>query len=70
MLFVRLYCVLFSHLEHSVEQVLAADLSAHTAGTGRLLIMMSMNNLKSPTNARIQPGYKLNCTWQGAVGGL
>ena len=49
MLFVRFYCVLFSHLECSVEQVLAADLSAHTAGTGRLLITMT-NNLKSPTN--------------------
>ena len=36
----------FSHLERSVEQVLAADPSACTAGTGRLLITTSMNNLK------------------------
>ena len=53
MFFACLYSVLFSNLEHSVEQVLTVDLSAHTAGTGRLLITMSMNNLKSPTNARI-----------------
>ena len=60
MLFAHLYYVLFSHLEHSVEQVLTANISARTAGAGRLLIAMSMNNLKSPTNARIQPVYKLN----------
>ena len=60
MLFAHLYYVLFSHLEHSVEQVLTANISARTAGAGRLLIAMSMNNLKSLTNARIQPVYKLN----------
>ena len=45
--------MLFAHLEHSVEQVLTADLSARTADAGRLLIATSMNNLKNPTNTRI-----------------
>ena len=68
-LFVRLDCVLFSCLEHSVEQVLTADLSARAVGTGRLLIARSMNNITGPTNARTEPGYKLNCTWRVTVGG-
>ena len=51
MLFAHLYRVLFSHLKHSVEQVLAVDPSAHIVDAGRLLITTSMNNLKSPTNA-------------------
>ena len=41
------------HLEYSVEQVLEADPSASIAGAGRLLIAISMNNPKSPTNAMI-----------------
>ena len=60
-------------LECSVEQVLTADLSACTVGASRLLIMMSMNNLKSPTKARItQPGYnyiELHTTGCGAWAG-
>ena len=48
MLFVCLYHVLFFHLDCSIEQVLAVDPFVHTVGTGRLLIVMSMNNLKSP----------------------
>ena len=43
----------FSHLERSVEQILAADLSAPTVGAGKLLIATSMDNLKSPTNTTI-----------------
>ena len=35
----------------------------------RLLIARSMNNITGPTNARIEPGYKLNCTRSGMVGG-
>ena len=41
MFFMRLYHVLFSHLECSVEQVLTADLSASTVCAGRLLIATS-----------------------------
>ena len=57
MLFAHLYYVLFSRLERSVEQVLTANISARTADASRLLIAMS---IRSPNNARIQPGYKLN----------
>ena len=69
MVFVHLDRVLFSHLKHSVEQVLTADLSARTVGAGRLLIA-SMNNITGPTDTRTEPGYKWNCTWQGKIGGL
>ena len=41
MFFMRLYHVLFSHLECSVKQVLTADLSASTVCAGRLLIATS-----------------------------
>ena len=68
-LFVRLDHVLFSRLERSVEQVLTADLSARAVGAGRLLIARSMNNITGPTDARTEPGYKLNCTWWGTLGG-
>ena len=67
MLFARLDHVLFSHLEHSVKEVLIVALSARAVG---LLIVRIMNNITGPTDARIQPGYKLNCTWQVEVGGL
>ena len=53
MLFARLYRVLFSCLECSVEQVLAADPSVHSIGAGRLLIATSMNNFKNPTNTTV-----------------
>ena len=69
MLFARLDRVLFSHLKWSVEQVLTADLSACAVGTGRLLIARSMNNITGPTDARTEPGYKLNCTRREMVGG-
>ena len=72
-LFARLDCVLFSRLEcleRSVKQVLTADLSACAVGAGRLLIARSMNNITGPTDARTEPGYKLNCTQWGMVGGL
>ena len=69
MLFAYLDRVLFSHLERSVELVLTADLSACAVGTGRLLIARSMNNITGPTDARTEPGYKLNCTRRGMVGG-
>ena len=52
-LFARLYVVLSSQLEHSVEQVRAVDPSARTVGAGRLLIATSMNYVQSPTNATI-----------------
>ena len=61
-LFVRLDRLLFSRLKWSVKQVLTADLSARAVGTGRLLIARSMNNITGPTDARTEPGYKLNCT--------
>ena len=64
-LFAYLDRVLFSHLERSVELVLTADLSACAVGTGRLLIARSMNNITGPTDARTEPGYKLNCTRHG-----
>ena len=70
MLFVCLDRVLFSRLKCSVEQILTADLSAHTDSAGRLLIGRSMNNITGPTNTRTEPGYKLNCTWRGMVGGV
>ena len=38
-------------------------------GAGRLLIVRSMNNITGPTNTRTEPGYKLNCTRRGLVGG-
>ena len=69
MLFAHLDRVLFSHLEHLVEQVLTVDLSACAVGAGRLLIVRSMNNITGPTDARTEPGYKLNCTQRGTVGG-
>ena len=69
MLFARLDSVLLSCLECSVKEVLMVDLSAHAVGTGRLLIARSMNNITGPTNARTEPGYKLNCTQMGTVGG-
>ena len=65
MLFVHLYCVLLSHLECSVKQVLTADPSVHSAGAGRSLITTSMNNLKVPLMQRSQPDNKLNCTGKG-----
>ena len=43
--------------------------SARTVGAGRLLIVLSMNNITGPTNARTEPSCKLNCTQQGEVGG-
>ena len=61
---------LFSHLKCSVEQVLTVDLSARVVGAGRLLIARSMNNITGPTDARTEPGYKLNCTWRDMVGGV
>ena len=69
MLFVHLDCVLFSHLERVVEEVLTAELSACAVGAGRLLIARSMNNITGPTDAKTEPGYKLNCTRKGMVGG-
>ena len=80
MLFAHLDHVLFSRLKCSVEQVLTADFSARAVGAGRLLIARSMNNITGPTDARTEPGYKLNCIWrvqwvgretlpQGTVGG-
>ena len=69
MLFACLDCVLFSHLERSVEQVPTANLSARAVGADRLLIARSMNNITDPTDARIEPGYKLNCTQRGTMGG-
>ena len=57
----RALTALFSRLERSVEQVLMAALSAHVVGADRLLIVRSMNNITGPTDARIQPGYKLHC---------
>ena len=65
MLFTRLDRVLFSRLKCSVEQVLTADLYAHAVGAGRLLIARSTNNITGPTDAKTEPGYKLNCTWVG-----
>ena len=67
MLFARLDCVLFSHLQCSVEHVLTANLSACTVGAGILLITRSMNIITGPTNTRTEPGYNLNCT-QRVVG--
>ena len=60
---------LFSCLECSVKEVLTEDLSARAVGAGRLLIARSMNNITGPTDARTEPGYKLNCTRRGTVGG-
>ena len=60
--------MLFSCLERSVEEVLTADHSARVVGTGRLLIVRSMNNITGPTDTRTEPGYKLNCARQGEVG--
>ena len=65
MLFAHLDRVLFSCLKCSVEQALTVDLSACTVGVGRLLIGRRMNNIRGPTNARTEPGYKLNCTQRG-----
>ena len=60
MLFAHLDCVpLLSRLKCLVEQVLTADLSACTVGAGRLLIARSMNNITGPTDARTEPGSKL-----------
>ena len=67
--FSRALTVLFSCLEHSVEEVLTADFSAHVIGAGRLLIMRSMNNNTGPTDTMTEPGYKLKCTRRGIVGG-
>ena len=69
MLFAHLDRVLFSHLECSVEQAPTANLSASAVGAGRLLIVKSMNNITSPTDVRNEPGYKLNCTQRGMMGG-
>ena len=68
-LFVRLDHVLFSHLERSVREDLTADLSARAVGASRLVIARSTNNITGPTNARTEPGYILNCTRRGTVGG-
>ena len=68
MLFMRLDLVLFSQLKCSVEQVLTADLSARTVGAGRLLIGRNMKNITGLTNARTEPGYKLNCIRRGTAG--
>ena len=70
MLFARLDHHVIFHLECSVREDLTADLSARTIGAGRLLIVRSMNNITGPTNARTEPGYKLNCTRRGTVGGV
>ena len=64
-LFTCLDCVLFPCLEYSVKQVVTADLSARAVGAGRLLIARSMNNITGLTDARTEPGYKLNCTPNG-----
>ena len=69
MLFACFDHVLFSRLKCSVKQVPTVDLSAHTVGAGRLLIGRSMNNITGPTNARTEPGYKLNCTCKEGYGG-
>ena len=61
--------VLFSCMEHSVKEVLTVDLSAHVVGSGRLLIAKNMNNITNTTDTRTEPGYKLNCTQMGTVGG-
>ena len=68
MLFTCLYHVLFSHLECSVKQVLTADLSACSAGAGRLLTTTKMNNLKSPTNARIAARLQTELHTKGCGG--
>ena len=60
--------VLFSCLEHSVEEVLTADLSAHVVGAGRLLIVRSTNNNTGPNGTKTELGYKLKCTRRGMVG--
>ena len=69
MLFVHLDHVLFFRLKCSVKQVLTANLSTCVVGAGRLLIMRGMNNITGPTDAKTEPGYKLNCTRRGTVGG-
>ena len=70
MLFTCLYHVFFSPTWNA-QSSKSADPSACTVGAGILLIATSMNNLKSPTNVMTwQPGYKLNCTWRGMVGGV
>ena len=69
-LFACLDCVLFSRLKWSVKQVLTADLSAHAVDVSRLLIVRSMNNITCPTDARTEPGYKLNSTRRDMVGGV
>ena len=43
------------------------DLSARAVGTGRLLIMRSMNNITGLTDARTEPG-ELHTVWRGTVG--
>ena len=68
-LFAPLDHVLFSHLERSIGEDLTVDLSACAVGASRLLITKSMNNITGPVNARTAPGYKLNCTRRGTVGG-
>ena len=68
MLFARLGCVLFSRLERSVKEVLTVALSA--CAVGLLITKEYEYNITGPTNARIQPGYKLNCTQQVEVDGL
>ena len=35
-----------------------------------ILIVRSMNNITGPTVARTEPGYKLNCTGRGTLGGV
>ena len=67
--FLRSLTVLLSCMEHSVEEVLTVDLSAYVVGAGRLLIARNMNNITDPTDTRTEPGYKLNCTQMGTVGG-
>ena len=69
-LFACLDRVLFFYLKWSIKQVLTVDLSAHAVGAGRLLIARSMNNITGPTVTRTEPGYKLNCTGRGTLGGV
>ena len=66
----RTLTVFYSSAWNAQSSKLTADLSAHTVGAGRLLIVMSMNNITGPTNTRTEPGYKSNCAQQGDVGEL